>query len=85
MIPHEELVNLVTRVNTTLAILSWPFVLYEVFAKNPAIADFQARLELKRDKLLGLVVLDMADRLRPYLPQRASKIIIEPEFKTEES
>ena len=85
MIAHDEIVKLVAQVNGALALLSCPFVLYDVLTKNPSIISFQDRVQLKRDKLMGLVVLDMADRLRPYLPQRASKIIIEPEFRTEES
>jgi len=84
LVGHDQIVSLVVRSNAALALISWPFSLYDVFAKGPAVTPFQERLELKRKKLIVGVVLDMGDRLQPYLPQRASKIIIHPDYRAEE-
>lgn len=82
---HDEIIKLVAQVNGALFLLSWPFVLYEVFTKNPSIITFKERLDLKRGQIIGLVVLDMADRLRSQLPRRTGRIIVEPGDEVDES
>ncbi|SRR6266849_7524814 len=82
---HDEIVKLVEQVNVALALLSWPFVLYEVFTKHPSVIAFKERVDLKRSQIMGLVVLDMADRLRSQLPRRTGRIIVEPGDEIDET
>ncbi len=79
-IQHDALVKLVAQVNGILALISWPFVLYEVFTKHPAVAQLKEKIEQRRNELLGFVILDLVESLKPYLPQRTSIIVVEPAY-----
>ena len=85
IIQHDTLLKLVAQVNGALALISWPFVLYEVFTKHPGIADLKERIDQRRNELLGSVVFDLSDCLKQYLPQRTSIIVVEPDYGEEHS
>jgi hypothetical protein len=82
---HERLLELVWQVDVVLATSSGAFILYEAFAKSASTPDLKSKLDLCRDGLLSAVIVEVEDTLRPYWPQSASRIIIEPEFKQEAS
>ena len=74
--------GLVAKVNGALALITWPFALYEVFAKNAKIPELKEKLQLRRDQLLAAVALELADELRPYWPKTSSRIIVEPNYES---
>jgi hypothetical protein len=84
-IGHIALIGFVAKVNGALALLTWPFALYEVFAKNPGIPELKDKLHLRKDQLLGEVALDLAATLRPYWPKTMSRIIVEPAYEVDQS
>lgn len=80
-IGHDATINLVATVNGALALVSLPFVLYEVFTKHPAITQMKEKLDQRRSQLLRLVVSDLAEKLRPYLPETTGRIVVEPIYR----
>lgn len=82
--PVPELVPIVVRVNSALALVSVPFALYEVFAKSPEVPELQDRVELLRTQLLGSVALELASRLKPFWPRSSSRIIVEPNYEADQ-
>jgi hypothetical protein len=80
---HERLLELVWQVDLALAMSCGAFVLYEAVSKSASSADLKSKLDLKRGQLLSSTILEIEEVLRPYWSARASRIIIEPEFKEE--
>jgi hypothetical protein len=74
----------VVTVNGAVALVSWPFALYEVFAKSPQIPELRDRVELLRTRLLGSVALDLADKLMPFWPRSSSRIILQPNYEADQ-
>jgi len=82
---HERLLELVWLVDVALAMSCGAFVLYEAASKAASSTDLKSKLDLKRSQLLSSSVLEIEETLRPYWSGRASRIILEPEFKEETS
>lgn len=80
---HERLLELVWQVDVALVMSSGAFILYEAFAKSAPTLDLKAKLDLRRDQLLSSTIAELEETLRPYWPQSASRIILEPEFRQE--
>jgi hypothetical protein len=80
----QQLADLVVRVNAAIAVLSWPFVIYEVLSKAPSIADLKTRLDLKRNQIFAAAVGEIEIALRPFWPRTAVHIIVEPEYREEQ-
>jgi hypothetical protein len=80
---HERLLELVWQVDVLLATSCGAFVLYEAVSKSAASTELKSKLDLKRSQLLSSVVLEIEETLHPYWSARASRIILEPEFKEE--
>ena len=80
---HERLLELVWQVDIALAMSCGVFVLYEAVSKAAASTDLKSKLDLKRSQLLSSTTLEIEEALRPYWSARASRIILEPEFKEE--
>jgi hypothetical protein len=80
---HDRLLELVWQVDVALAVSSGAFILYEAFAKSAPTLDLKSKLDLRRDQLLSSTIAEIEETLRPYWPQSASRIILEPEFKQE--
>jgi hypothetical protein len=80
---HERLLELVWQVNLALVVSSGAFVLYEAVGKAASTAELKSKLDLRRDQLLSSVILEIEEALRPYWPAKASRIILEPEFREE--
>jgi hypothetical protein len=79
------LLELVWQVDIALAMSCGAFVLYEAVSKAASSTDLKSKLHLKRSQLLSSTILEIEEALRPYWSARASRIIIEPEFKEETS
>src|SRR5580704_15348603 len=82
---HERLLELVWQVDVALAMSCGAFVLYEAVSKSASSTDLKSKLDLKRSQLLSSTILEIEETLRPYWSARASRIILEPEFKEEPS
>jgi len=82
-VSHEELLKLVPSVNSGLALLSWPFVIYEVFSKSAPIANLKSNLDVRRGQLLNVVTLRIERGLQPFWPKTVSRIFVEPEYRIE--
>jgi hypothetical protein len=82
---HERLLELVWQVDVLLATSCAGFVLYEAVSKAASSTDLKSKLDLKRSQLLSASILEIEETLRPYWSARASRIILEPEFKEETS
>jgi hypothetical protein len=80
---HERLLELVWQVDVVLATSCAGFVLYEAVSKSASSTDLKSKLDLKRNELLRSAILEIEEALRPYWSWRASRIIIDPEFKEE--
>jgi hypothetical protein len=80
---HERLLELVWQVNVALAMSCGAFVLYEAVSKSASPADLKSKLDLKRSQLFSSAVFEIEEALRPFWSARASRIIIEPEFREE--
>jgi hypothetical protein len=80
---HELLLELVWQVDVALAMSCGAFVLYEAVSKSASSTDLKLKLDLKRSQLLSSTILEIEEALRPYWSARASRIILEPEFKEE--
>lgn len=80
---HERLLELVWQVDIPLAMSCGAFVLYEAVSKSASSTELKSRLDLKRGQLLSSAILEIEETLRPYWSARASRIIIEPEFREE--
>lgn len=83
VLDHGALVSLVPKVNGAIALMSWPFALYEALAKKAGAADLKEKLDLRADQLLATIVADIEESLLPYWPRKASSIIIEPSMTAE--
>jgi hypothetical protein len=82
---HDRLLELVYQVDVVLATSCVGFILYEAVSKAASSTDLKAKLDLKRSQLLSSAILEIEETLRPYWSARASRIILEPEFKEETS
>jgi hypothetical protein len=80
---HERLLELVWQVDVALAMSCGGFVLWEAVSKSASSTDLKSKLDLKRSQLLSSTILEIEEVLRPYWSARASRIIIDPEFKEE--
>lgn len=80
---HERLLELVWQVDIALAMSCGAFVLYEAVSKSASSTELKSKLDLKRSQLLSSTILEIEETLRPYWSARASRIIIEPEFREE--
>jgi hypothetical protein len=80
---HAELIKLVATVNSGLALLTWPFVIYEVFSKSVPINTLKSNLDVRRGQLLLLVTLRIEQVLQPFWPKTTSRILVEPEYRIE--
>ena len=80
---HERLLELVWQVDIALAMSCGAFVLYEAVSKSASSTELKSKLDLKRSQLLSSAILEIEETLRPYWSARASRIIIEPEFREE--
>jgi hypothetical protein len=80
---HERLLELVWQVDVLLATSCGAFVLYEAVSKSASSTELKSKLDLKRSQLLSSTILEIEETLRPYWSARASRIIIEPEFREE--
>ena len=80
---HERLLELVWQVDIALAMSCGAFVLYEAVSKSASSTELKSKLDLKRSQLLSSAILAIEETLRPYWSARASRIIIEPEFREE--
>ncbi len=77
---HEHLLELVKQVNGSLTLGSWPYVIYQALGKSASVPELKAKLDLRRDQLLGAVILEIEEAMRPFWPRSASRIIVEPEY-----
>lgn len=84
-IAQDALADFVLKVNAAVALVSWPYILYESLAKHPHIPDLNEKLALRRSQILGEVAFDLAERIRPYLPRTTGRIIIEADVEDEDS
>lgn len=80
---HERLLELVWQSDVALAMSCGAFVLYEAASKSASVTDLKGKLDLKRSQLLSSTIVEIEEALRPYWPAKASRIILEPEFKEE--
>jgi hypothetical protein len=80
---HDRLLEFVWQVDVALAMSCGAYVLYEAVSKSASSADLKSKLDLKRNQLLSSTIIEIEDSLRPYWPIKASRILVEPEFKEE--
>jgi len=80
---QAEIIKLVADVNAGLAVLTWPFVIYEVFSKSAPVSTLKSNLDFRRDQLLLLVTLRIEQALQPFWPKTTSLIVVEPEYRIE--
>jgi hypothetical protein len=65
---HEHLLELVEQVNGALALVSWPFIIYEALGKSASMPDLKTKLDLRRDEILSTIILDIEEAMRPFWP-----------------
>lgn len=65
---HELLLELVKQVNGWLALVSWPFIIYEALGKSASMPDLKNKLDLRRDEIFSTIILDIEDAMRPFWP-----------------
>lgn len=80
---NAELVKLVSQVNASLALVTWPFVIYDVFSKSAPVNDLRSNLAIRRGQLLNLVTERIETALQPFWPKTTSVIIVEPDYRIE--
>jgi len=80
---HEALLKLAVQANAAIALVSWPFALFEALTKKASNADLKSKLDFRRDQLMSELALRIEETLIPYLPRAASRILLEPGFEVE--
>lgn len=80
---HEALLKLAVQANAAIALVSWPFALFEALSKKAGNAELKSKLDFKRDQLISELALRIEETLIPYLPRAASRIVLEPGFEVE--
>jgi hypothetical protein len=75
---YEHLLELVKQVNGALALVSWPFIVYEAMGKSASVRDLKDKLDLRRDEIFSTIILDIEEAMRPFWPApRARRIVSE--------
>jgi hypothetical protein len=65
---HERLLELVVQVNGALTLVSWPFIIYEAMGKSASAPELKSKLDLRRDQILGTIILDIEEAIQPFWP-----------------
>ncbi|HEV2464289.1 MAG TPA: hypothetical protein VGT04_10810 [Acidobacteriaceae bacterium] len=71
------------KVNGAIALICWPFALYEALGKKAASLEIKARLDLKCDQVLNSITLNIEEAILPHWPRRISRVILEPHYDSE--
>jgi hypothetical protein len=83
ILDHTSMLALVPRVNGPIALVSFPFALYEALSKKANVAELKVRIDLRADQLLALTVSYVEETLMPFWPRSITRIIIEPHVQFE--
>ena len=73
---HEHVLELVRQVNGALALVSWPFIVYEALGKLASLPDLKTKLDLRRDEIFSAIILDIEDAMRPFWPVPRSRRLV---------
>lgn len=80
---HDSLLKLVVQVNGAIAVISWPFALYEALNKKASAVDLKSKLSLRRAQLLGEIASRIGEVILPFWPRSTGRIIFDPSYNVE--
>jgi hypothetical protein len=80
---HDALSKLVVQVNGAIALVSWPFALYESLSKKAGTTELKSKLDFKRDQLLNRLTIRVEETLLPFWPRGASRIVLDPSYEAD--